>query len=222
MAAYEKAVVSWRADSEVDVCPGCSKRFILTRRRHHCRLCGGIMCHKCSQFLPLEYASESPLDCRTRTPIWICCQNLTIFFLHNCIAQIRRDHLFYFSYAFDVYPVTVFVHVRKAGYQIAGKLTNPAFSYDGQGFRRTNSNSSLNSMFGADGDQHIRTCTECRQLLERRDQQMEQRNTTPHIVQLYNVNEWVCSFIWYFFSIMSYSLHVTQIHIYYDVVCYGF
>ena len=70
----------------------------------------------------------------------------------------------------------------------SGKLTNPAFAYEGEGFRRTTSNGSLNSMFGAEGDLHIRTCNECRMLLERRDQQMEQRNVTPVIVQLYNVS----------------------------------
>ena len=50
--------MSWRTDSDVDVCPGCNKRFILTRRRHHCRLCGNIMCNKCSHFMSTEFASQ--------------------------------------------------------------------------------------------------------------------------------------------------------------------
>ena len=73
------------------------------------------------------------------------------------------------------------------------KLTNPAVSYDGEGFRRSSSNSSLNSIFSPEGDPHIRTCNECRLLLERRDEQMSQRAISPVIVQLYEVRlpDWV-------------------------------
>ena len=71
------------------------------------------------------------------------------------------------------------------------KLTNPAFSFDGgreAGFlKRSSSNSSLNSLFSTEGDPHLRVCEECRKLLERRDQMVEQRNTKPTIVVLYEV-----------------------------------
>ena len=39
-----------------------------------------------------------------------------------------------------------------------------------------------------EGEPHIRTCFECRTLLERRDQQIEQRNYKPPIVILYDVS----------------------------------
>ncbi|WAR24987.1 RBNS5-like protein [Mya arenaria] len=124
--AFEKSVVMWTPDSEVKSCRFCGRTFGMTRRRHHCRLCGGIMCDRCSQFLTHAYAK---------------------------------------------------------------KLTNPAFSFDGgrdQGFlKRAGSNSSLNSLFSTEGDPHIRSCEECRKLLERRDQLMEQRNTKTSIVILY-------------------------------------
>ncbi|XP_062602240.1 rabenosyn-5-like, partial [Saccostrea cucullata] len=105
--AYEKSVVPWLPDSHVKECPFCRRNFTLTRRRHHCRLCGDIMCDRCSQFLP---------------------------------------------------------------YSFAKKLTDPTFqNQDGEvGFlRRTGSNSSLNSILGPEGDPHIRTCQNCRKLLER-------------------------------------------------------
>lgn len=52
----EKQVVQWVNDSDVRLCPSCAKSFNLTRRRHHCRLCGAIMCNGCSQFLDYEEA----------------------------------------------------------------------------------------------------------------------------------------------------------------------
>lgn len=56
--AHEKAIVPWVQDSDVRLCPGCAKAFNLSRRRHHCRLCGGIMCHMCSQFLDFSFARK--------------------------------------------------------------------------------------------------------------------------------------------------------------------
>lgn len=124
--AFEKTVVMWTPDSEVKSCKFCGRSFSMTRRRHHCRLCGGIMCDRCSHFLTHAYAK---------------------------------------------------------------KLTNPSFNFEGgrdAGFlKRAGSSSSLNSLFSTEGDPHIRACEDCRKLLERRDQQMEQRNTKSTIVLLY-------------------------------------
>ncbi|XP_076448016.1 rabenosyn-5-like [Babylonia areolata] len=121
--AFEMSVVRWIPDKEVPACFTCLKAFGILLRRHHCRLCGGIMCDKCSQFLTHSFAQ---------------------------------------------------------------KLINPAFSFEGQGFlKRSNSNTSLNSLMGLDGEQHMRVCSMCRQLLERRDSMAELRNTKPPIVQLY-------------------------------------
>ncbi|XP_061906663.1 WD repeat and FYVE domain-containing protein 3 isoform X3 [Entelurus aequoreus] len=40
----------WVKDEVVDACSACSVRFSLTERRHHCRNCGQLFCHKCSRF----------------------------------------------------------------------------------------------------------------------------------------------------------------------------
>ncbi|CAJ0930782.1 unnamed protein product, partial [Mesorhabditis belari] len=48
---FERFVVPWSEDSESSACPGCNQKFSLTRRRHHCRLCGKVLCEKCSRFL---------------------------------------------------------------------------------------------------------------------------------------------------------------------------
>jgi rabenosyn-5 len=75
---------------------------------------------------------------------------------------------------------------------ISEKLTNPAFQFESEnvGFlRRSGSNSSLNSMVNPEGEPHIRTCWDCRALLERRDKLVESRNTRPAIMDLYDVSQ---------------------------------
>lgn len=55
---HEQSVVQWLDGTSVKLCPSCTKSFNLTRRQHHCRLCGSIMCHPCSYFLPLATARK--------------------------------------------------------------------------------------------------------------------------------------------------------------------
>jgi len=38
----------WLKDSDVQNCPKCQSQFGVLERRHHCRKCGNIYCHKCS------------------------------------------------------------------------------------------------------------------------------------------------------------------------------
>ncbi len=39
----------WVRDADVEVCTKCTKYFgYLERRRHHCRMCGGVFCNSCS------------------------------------------------------------------------------------------------------------------------------------------------------------------------------
>ncbi|XP_046896510.1 rabenosyn-5 [Hypomesus transpacificus] len=54
--AIEKSVVSWVNDSDVPFCPDCGNKFNMRNRRHHCRLCGSIMCRRCMEFVPLQLA----------------------------------------------------------------------------------------------------------------------------------------------------------------------
>ncbi|XP_062854612.1 rabenosyn-5 [Trichomycterus rosablanca] len=54
--ALEKSVVPWVSDQDVPFCPDCGDKFTIRNRRHHCRLCGSIMCRKCMDFVPLPLA----------------------------------------------------------------------------------------------------------------------------------------------------------------------
>ncbi|XP_061591856.1 rabenosyn-5 [Cololabis saira] len=56
--AIEKSVVSWVNDADVPFCPDCGSKFNIRNRRHHCRLCGSIMCRRCMEFVPLPMAQK--------------------------------------------------------------------------------------------------------------------------------------------------------------------
>jgi len=56
--AHEQAVVPWVPEDVVKLCPNCAKSFNLTRRKHHCRLCGSIMCNDCSEYIDFDMANK--------------------------------------------------------------------------------------------------------------------------------------------------------------------
>ncbi|XP_037910013.1 RUN and FYVE domain-containing protein 2 isoform X2 [Hermetia illucens] len=39
----------WIPDKDATHCKGCSREFSMTRRKHHCRNCGEVFCHNCSE-----------------------------------------------------------------------------------------------------------------------------------------------------------------------------
>ncbi|OTF77116.1 rabenosyn-5-like protein, partial [Euroglyphus maynei] len=56
---HEQSVVDWVDETIVPLCPSCANKFnIITRKRHHCRLCGAVMCTKCSEFISFKFAYE--------------------------------------------------------------------------------------------------------------------------------------------------------------------
>ncbi|KAM4619220.1 FYVE, RhoGEF and PH domain-containing protein 4a isoform 2-T2 [Polymixia lowei] len=59
-AELGKRAPRWIRDNEVTMCMKCKESFnALTRRRHHCRACGYVVCWKCSDNkVPLEYDSN--------------------------------------------------------------------------------------------------------------------------------------------------------------------
>ena len=53
---FEKSVIPWTEDALVPLCLFCGAPFGIFRRRHHCRLCGTILCDECSKLLPVPAA----------------------------------------------------------------------------------------------------------------------------------------------------------------------
>jgi len=59
LAVFEKETIHWTSDRDSQNCFTCGLRFSLTRRRHHCRLCGKVLCSPCSRFLLFSFASAN-------------------------------------------------------------------------------------------------------------------------------------------------------------------
>ncbi|KAI8882898.1 FYVE-domain-containing protein [Backusella circina FSU 941] len=51
----EQSVTKWADDKNVTQCPFCEKSFTMFNRKHHCRLCGKVVCGntQCSKLIPL-------------------------------------------------------------------------------------------------------------------------------------------------------------------------
>lgn len=58
--SLEQSVVRWCEDDESPDCHICANAFgsfwLTARRRHHCRLCGNLICDDCSEFTDLKYS----------------------------------------------------------------------------------------------------------------------------------------------------------------------
>lgn len=54
----DKSLVEWTSNELVKLCPYCAKAFNIARRRHHCRVCGAILCGNCSHFLDYKAACK--------------------------------------------------------------------------------------------------------------------------------------------------------------------
>ncbi|XP_045117502.1 RUN and FYVE domain-containing protein 2-like isoform X3 [Portunus trituberculatus] len=56
----------WAPDKEASNCRLCEKEFSISRRRHHCRHCGNIFCHGCSDnTMPLPSSARPVRVCDT-------------------------------------------------------------------------------------------------------------------------------------------------------------
>jgi len=50
MGQEESHAENWQQDNSVDFCPICTIEFGILIRKHHCRLCGNIICDDCSRW----------------------------------------------------------------------------------------------------------------------------------------------------------------------------
>ncbi|NXO39287.1 RBNS5 protein, partial [Locustella ochotensis] len=134
--AIEKSVVPWVSDQDVPFCPDCGTKFSIRNRRHHCRLCGSIMCKKCMEFVSLPLASK----------------------------------------------------LTNASKEALGSHTSPNSSPSSIHSSRRGSISSISSMSSVldeKDDERIRCCQHCKDILLKKEQQIDEKEYTPEIVKLY-------------------------------------
>ena len=55
MRKLEMDIVPWQSDKDGKICAMCFKKLIIASK-HHCRLCGMVICKECSRFLPMPIA----------------------------------------------------------------------------------------------------------------------------------------------------------------------
>ena len=159
---FEKHLAAWVPDHDVPVCPGCGKTFRRLMRKHHCRLCGCVICTECSRFLD-EAVAGTLLKNGPYAAVVIDCfsERLT----NPVGAPLKRNG--------DSYR-------RSSGSSSSSPM------------RRSNSNESLMSIMASmgskDKEQVVRVCETCKGYLDRRLRQMEEKSERTELEELNEVS----------------------------------
>lgn len=156
--AHEMSVVIWANDDDVRLCPYCAKSFNISRRRHHCRLCGAVMCNDCSLFLDLDYAKKliNPVD-------------LDGIHLNNVLTV--KDN----SSQDSNLNVVSKNNVKRTSTQSLLKL----------GKNLTNNLANINLSNKDTNEYQIKACKECKILLDKRMQQITDQHVRPILKTYY-------------------------------------
>ncbi|XP_018018523.1 rabenosyn-5 isoform X1 [Hyalella azteca] len=155
--AQERELVPWVDDACVPLCPDCGRSFsALTRRRHHCRLCGAIMCNKCSIFMSMAFAKQLV------APVHVA----TLMSGSSAQGKSSPGHSRGNSGSRHVLDGSAGFSLRRSGSQ--GSL-----------------NSIASMMDQLTGEQHLRVCQHCHQRVCARDRAVQQRQHQPLLALLY-------------------------------------
>ncbi|KAL3982103.1 FYVE zinc finger family protein [Acanthocheilonema viteae] len=178
--AFERETVPWVTDRDVVKCRTCTVKFSLTRRRHHCRLCGEIICHSCSKFL-------SFVDARKLTNPAFAAQLLEE--INNSEMNIPEEPSSGLSRSTSVVEV-IKQAVSSESLQSVRLKSEKLFSSTLSLVKRDGTEVSLASLLQQDENEHLRICSECKILLDIRNEKMEMLTSPPMLVVLY---ERLCS-----------------------------
>uniref|UniRef100_A0AAF5PH71 FYVE-type domain-containing protein n=1 Tax=Wuchereria bancrofti TaxID=6293 RepID=A0AAF5PH71_WUCBA len=178
--AFERETVPWVTDRDVLRCRTCSMKFSLTKRRHHCRLCGEIICHACSKFLAF-------VDARKLTNPAFAAQLLEE--INSSETNISEEPLSCLSRSTSVTEAIKQV-ISSESLQSVRLKGEKLFSSTLSLVKRDGTEISLASLLQQDENEHLRICTECKILLDVRNEKMEMLTSPPMLVVLY---ERLCS-----------------------------
>ncbi|VIO86631.1 Uncharacterized protein BM_BM6531 [Brugia malayi] len=178
--AFERETVPWVTDRDVLRCRTCSMKFSLTKRRHHCRLCGEIICHACSKFLAF-------VDARKLTNPAFAAQLLEE--INSSETNISEEPLSRLSRSASVTEAIKQV-ISSESLQSVRLKGEKLFSSTLSLVKRDGTEISLASLLQQDENEHLRICAECKILLDVRSEKMEMLTSPPMLVILY---ERLCS-----------------------------
>ncbi|MGH0147780.1 UNVERIFIED_CONTAM: hypothetical protein FKN15_033901 [Acipenser sinensis] len=169
--AIEKSVVSWVNDQDVPFCPDCGNKFNIRNRRHHCRLCGSIMCKKCMEYITLPSAYK--LTSATK----------------EAVSSLGSPSLSPSSSVQGSRRGSIRDKLTSATKEAVSSLGSPSLSPSSsvQGSRRgsISSMSSISSVLDEKDDERIRCCHHCMGTLHKREQQMDEKDYAPEIIKVY-------------------------------------
>ncbi|CEF71179.1 Rabenosyn-5 [Strongyloides ratti] len=167
----EKQVVPWAPDKDSNCCSYCQQTFNITRRRHHCRLCGKIICANCSKFL--SYITAKKLI----NPAFAA-QILESF---KNVDELNKNS--------QLEKANTLSSIRKmissASTDSFSKMKAKSEKLISQLINRDESQNSISSLIIQEENEQFRICARCKELLEKRDMLMDQIASTPIIIQLY-------------------------------------
>lgn len=152
---HEQTVVQWVEEDLVKLCPTCARGFNLARRKHHCRLCGCVMCKECSRFVE-----------------WSFCRRLIN---PSTISQYKPAERLAPSPGNKLDSKSIGSTISRAGLSV--------FKLRKAGSRE--SVNSMMSVMDSKSAEEFRTCQYCQDLLVRREEQIDFATTKPIITQFY-------------------------------------
>ncbi|KAL1923701.1 uncharacterized protein VTP21DRAFT_8681 [Calcarisporiella thermophila] len=133
----EMSVVKWESDSDVLNCPFCNATFNkFTKRKHHCRLCGRIICDECSDTVPLllNLATDSILDAVGDIRACVQCRGIILKRREEKILKSRQPPVVKLYQELQEYRKTIDNELPKFQEMLSMLQKDSAISHDHQDF----------------------------------------------------------------------------------------
>ncbi|KAL3095555.1 hypothetical protein niasHT_024381 [Heterodera trifolii] len=188
---FEKHVVPW-SESKSDNCELCKIRFTITRRRHHCRLCGVQLCASCSQFLTIKSAQRlTGLDSSLVSSFLLAITNGDANHFGNNVPMFGNLSLSLDKPMGQAFAVDRTLHNLGNSFALMknklGSVVGRSIS-SGGGIGDCSEKSAVSAADSAPSSAYsLRICAKCKKLLDRRERAMELRweNANDSLVDAY-------------------------------------